>query len=158
MAASGERWGPVSTRMRMGAGGFSQNIAELQQPLRSPAATLIYLAAGHLARHPRPLLQRVWLLRNDRGSHGCGWRRDRRLMQQGEKSPLIRGFLNRGGPSVSYGGRGVAFQIEDMHDAFPHRSSLVRLFDRHGLCQSSRAAVQALNRLLQLVNLNFVHV
>jgi hypothetical protein len=34
----------------------------------------------------------------------------------------------------------MAFQVEDVHDAIPRRNSLVRLFDWHGLHQSSRAA------------------
>jgi hypothetical protein len=42
----------------------------------------------------------------------------------------------------------MAFQVEDMHDPFPHRVSLVPFFDRHGFCQSSLAAVQALDCLL----------
>jgi hypothetical protein len=41
----------------------------------------------------------------------------------------------------------MAYQVEDMHDAFPDRSSPVRLLDWLGSHQSSRAAVQALDRL-----------
>src|SRR5580704_13760723 len=79
-------------------------------------------------------------------------------MQHGEELPLVGRSRDWGRPCIETGRFSVSFKIEDVHHAFPDRRALMRLFEQYGLCQPSRAAVQALDCLPQLVNLALNHV